>query len=175
MIINAILGDTYTENRQYDQAIEQLRKTIEIDSNFPRAHLYLAKAYEGKGMFEEAISEYEKLSILNGMPSEEAVKETVGLREAYKKSGAKGYWRKQIDIGEKRRASQSDTSLPLNRIASFYAQIGDKEQAIALLEKAYEQRETDMTDLKSPIYDPIRSDPRFADLMRRIGLPQASN
>jgi len=172
LIINAILGDTYAENRQYDQAIEQLRKTIEIDSNFPRAHLYLAKAYEGKGMFEEAISEYEKLSILNGMPSEEAAKETVGLREAYKKSGTNGYWRKQIEIGERRRASQSDTSPPLNRIASFYAQIGDKEQAIALLEKAYEQREADVTDLKSPIYDPIRSDPRFQDLMRRVGLPQ---
>jgi serine/threonine-protein kinase len=173
LIINAIVGYTYMENRQYDQAIEQLRKTVEMDQNFPRARLYLALTYERKGMFEEAISEYEKHSILNGTSPEEAAKEAAALREAYKKSGANGYWRKQIKIYEKNRASRSDFLLtPLSIIASIYAQLGEKEQALALLEKAYEKREMDVTALKSPIYDPIRTDPRFQDLMRRVGLPQ---
>jgi hypothetical protein len=60
----------------------------------------------------------------------------------------------------------------LNAIAAFYAQIGENDKAVALLEKAYEQKESNVRRLKSPIYDPIRSDPRFQDLMRRIGLPQ---
>jgi serine/threonine-protein kinase len=172
LIINSELGFTYTENRQYDQAIEQLRKTIEMDTNFPRAHQYLSIAYEGKGMFEEAISEFEKYSILNGISPDEAAKEATGLREGYKKLGAKGYWRKQIEFSEKSRASQSDSSPPLSVEASFYARLGEKEQALALLEKAYEQKDAYVANLKSPIYDSLRSEPRFQDLIRRIGLPQ---
>jgi tetratricopeptide (TPR) repeat protein len=172
LIINSIVGIVYTETRQYDRAIEQLKKTIEMDHNFPRAHLFLAEAYERKGMFVEAISEFEKHSILTGMPPEEAAKETAALREAYKKSGANGYWRKQIEIYEWRRASHPELLPPLSVVASFYAQLGEKEQAFAFLEKAYEQKEVDVVRLKSQIYDPIRSDPRFQDLMRRIGLPQ---
>jgi tetratricopeptide (TPR) repeat protein len=162
----------YTENRQYEQAIEQLKKTIEMDQNFPRAHLHLAETYQRKGMFDEAILEFEKHSILTGMPPEEAAKETAALREAYKKSGANGYWRKQIEFYERNRTLQPDFVPPLSVVASFYAQLGEKEQAFAFLEKAYEQKEGDVIRLKSTNYDPIRSDPRFQDLMRRIGLPQ---
>jgi serine/threonine-protein kinase len=172
LIISAELGFTYKEDRQYDQAIEQLRKTVEMDTNFPRTHLYLMLAYEGKGMYEEAISEFEKHSILNGVSPDEAAKEAAALREGYKKSGANGYWRKQIEIAEKRRASDSVDSPPLSIEASFYVQLGENDQAFALLEKAYEQREAEVIYLKSPIYDHIRSDPRFTDLQRRIGLPQ---
>ncbi len=172
LIINSIVGVTYAESRQHDQAIEQLRKTVEMDQNFPRARLYLALAYERKGMFEEASAEFEKHSILNGISPEEAAKEAAALREGYKKSGANGYWRKQIEIYEKGQTSHPNFLPPLSVVASFYAQLGDKEQAFAFLERAYEKREIDLLRLKSPIYDPIRSDPRFQDLMRRIGLPQ---
>ncbi len=133
-------------------------------------HLYLELTYEEKEMFEEAISEFEKHSILQAISPEEAAKEAAALREGYKKSGANGYWRKQIEIAEKRRASHSDSSPPLSVEASFYAQLGENDRAFALLEKAYEQREAELIYLKSPIYDPIRSDSRFSDLMKRIGL-----
>jgi len=96
----------------------------------------------------------------------------VELREAYKKSGADGYWRKQTEVFEKRRAVHPDTVPPFSVIASYYAQFGDNEQAFAFLEKAYKKKEVDVVTLKSTTYDPIRSDPRFQDLMRRIGLPQ---
>ncbi len=172
LIINSILGFAYTENRQYAQAIEQFRKTIEMDQNFPRAHLYLASAYEAKGMYEEAISEYEKHAVSNGAPPVEVAKETAAIREAYKKSGANGYWRKQIEIYERMQVLQPDSVPPLSVVASYYAQIGEKEQAFALLEKAYEKREVDVSYLRLPVYDLIRSDPRFLDLLRRIGLPQ---
>jgi tetratricopeptide (TPR) repeat protein len=172
LIISAELGLIYKENRQYDQAIEQLQKTVEMDRNFPRAHMYLALAYEGKGMFEEAVSEHKKHSVLQGISPEAAEEEAAALREGYRKSGVNGYWRKQIEIYEKRQASHPDVWPPLSVVASFYAQLGENDQAFAFLEKAYQQRETDVIYLNSPIYDPIRSDPRFQDLMRRIGLPQ---
>jgi TolB-like protein/Tfp pilus assembly protein PilF len=172
LIINSILGVAYMENRQYDQAMEQLKKTIEMDQNFPRAHLYLADTYERNGMFEEASLEFEKLFVLNGMPPEEAAKQTAELREAAKKIGAKGYWRKQIEIYERNRVSQPSVMPPLSIVAAFYAQLGEKDQAFAFLEKSYEKKEVDVIRLESTIYDPIRSDPRFQDLMRRIGLPQ---
>ena len=172
LIINAMAGPVYAESGQYDQAIEQLRKTIEMDQNFPRAHIYLAGTYERNGMFEEAISEFEKHSILRGISPEKATKEAAALREAYKKSGANGYWRKKIEIGEKERALHLDTSPTMSAIAAYYAQIGENDKAVALLEKAYEQRESYVRRLKSRLYDPIRSDPRFQDLVRRVGLPQ---
>ncbi|MCA1638215.1 MAG: hypothetical protein LC768_07750 [Acidobacteria bacterium] len=120
-------------------------------------------------MFEEAISEFEKHSVLQAISPEEAAKEATELREGYKKSGANGYWRKQIEIAEKRRASHSESSLPLSVEASFYAQLRENDRAFALLEKAYEQREAELIYLKSPIYDSLRSDPRFQDLLRRVG------
>jgi serine/threonine-protein kinase len=172
LIINAMAGPVYAESGRYDQAIEQLRKTIEMDQNFPRAHMYLAVTYERSGMFGEAISEFEKHSILRGISPEKAAKEAAVLREAYKKSGANGYWRKKIEIGEKERALHLGTSPTLSAIAVYYAQIGETDKAVALLEKAYEQRESNVRRLKSPLYGPIRSDPRFQDLIRRVGLPQ---
>ena len=165
LIINSIAGVAYMENRQYDQATEQLRKTIEMDANFSRAHMFLAQAYERTEAFEEAISEHEKRFILDGTPPEEAAQKAAAFREAYRESGARGYWRKQIEMYE-----SGQTSWTLTRAASFYAQLGESDRAFALLEKAYEKRQ--IRNLKSPIFDPIRSDPRFQDLLRRLGLPQ---
>ncbi len=165
LIINSMVGVAYMENRQYDQAVEQLRKTIEMDANFSRAHFFLAQAYERKEVFEEAVPEHEKRFILDGTPPEKAAQKAATLREAYRKSGAKGYWRKQIEMYE-----SGQTSWTLTRVASFYAQLGENDRAFALLEKAYEKRQ--IRNLKSPIFDSIRSDPRFQDLLRRLELPQ---
>ena len=165
LIINSIAGVAYMENRQYDQAMEQLRKTIEMDANFSRAHMFLAQAYERTEVFEEAISEHEKRFILDGTPPEAAAQKAAAFREAYRESGARGYWRKQIEMYE-----SGQISWTLTRAASFYAQLGENDQALALLEQAYEKRQ--IRNLKSPIFDPLRSDPRFQDLLRRLGLPQ---
>jgi hypothetical protein len=67
-----------------------------MDANFSRAHMFLAQAYERTEVFEEAISEHEKRFILDGTPPEEAAQKAAALREAYRESGAKGYWRKQM-------------------------------------------------------------------------------
>jgi tetratricopeptide (TPR) repeat protein len=126
--------------------------------------MFLAQAYERKEVFEEAISEHEKRFVLDGMPPEEADRKAAALREAHRKSGAKGYWRKQIEMYE-----SGQISWTLTRAASFYAQLGENDRAFALLEKAYEKRQ--IRNLKSPIFDPIRSDPRFQNLLLRLELP----
>jgi hypothetical protein len=106
------------------------------------------------------------------MPPEEAARQMAELREASKKFGARGYWRKHIEIYERNQVSQPSVVPPLSTVASFYAQLEENDRAFAFLEKAYEKKEIDVIRLRSPVYDPIRTDPRFADLMRRIGLPQ---
>ncbi len=165
LIINSMVGVAFMENRQYDQAEEQLRKTIEMDANFSRAHMFLAQNYERTEAFDEAIAEHEKRFILDGMPPEEAARKAAALREATRKSGAKGYWREQIELYK-----SGQISWTLTRAASFYAQIGENDRAIALLEKAYEKKQ--IRNLKSPIFDSIRSDSRFQNLLRRLELPQ---
>ena len=167
LIINSMVGVAYMENRQYDRAIEQLQKTIEMDANFSRAHMFLAQAYERKEMFEEAISEHEKRFILDQKNSQQAAKQTSALREAFRKNGKSGYYRKQIDLYEK-----GEISWTLTRAASFYVQIGENDRAFALLEKANAEKQ--LRNIKSPIFDGIRTDTRFQDLLRRVGLPQSA-
>jgi serine/threonine-protein kinase len=171
--INTSLGYTYLESGRLDEAEVQLLKTLEMDEKFPFANLYLTLVYERKGMFDKAISQAEKLVLLRGAAPEQAAKNSAKLREAYKKFGEKGYGRKLIELYEKRDpASRLPPIAPLSKIASAYAHVGDKDKAFAYLEEAFEKREAGVKDLKLSIYDPIRSDPRFQDLVRRIGLPQ---
>lgn len=171
LIINTAVGTFLTARGEYDLAVAQLKKAIEIDPNFARAHFRLANAYESQGLFEEAAAEYEKQAILAGRPPAEAVAESRALIESFKTSGANGYWRKLIETGEKRLALKSADAPPPLILATYYAQIGDKDNAIAQLEKSYAQREPGILRLNLRTLDPIRSDPRFQDLQKRIGLP----
>ncbi|MBA3804129.1 MAG: protein kinase [Acidobacteria bacterium] len=172
LIINSMTGLIYTVTEQYDQAVEQLKKTIQMDPNFPRAHLFLAQTYESKGLFEEAIVEYEKHAVLLGQSPDSAAKDWAAVKEAYRTGGANGYWRKQIEIVEGAQASKSNRLPPLLVIAGLYAQIGEKEQALSYLEKSYERHEPEIIRIKaSKIFNPISSDPRFQDLVRKVGLP----
>lgn len=157
LIINTNLGRTYHLARQYDKAIEQYRKTLEMDPNFPRAHERLQEAFEQKGMFQEAIADLEKVNPDHG----------ARLREAYAKSGVQGYWQTRIDFDKE---SQQTYVAPYFT-AVKYAALGDREQAFQWLEKAYEERDTWLVHLKiDPMLDGIRLDPRYANLLARINL-----
>ena len=127
--------------------------------------MFLAQAYERTEAFDEAVAGHEKRFVLDGTPPAEAARKAAILREAYRKSGAKGYWRKQIEMYE-----SGQVLWTLTRAASFYAQPGENDRAFALLEKAYEKKR--IRNLKSPIFDPIRFDARFQDLLRRLELPR---
>ena len=173
LIINRNLGEAYRLNGQNDQAIEQLKKTLEMDPNFHSTHTCLAETYESKGMFEEAVDERGKEFVLMGGSPEDEAMYSAAVKDAYKASGPKGYWRTMAElitavssrIGEGPPQSRSD-------LAVFWAQAGETDKAFALLEKAYEEHEEPMRSLKDPRFDPIKSDPRYTDLLRRFGLPE---
>lgn len=173
LIINSMVGLSFLINGQYEQGVEQLKKTIEMDSSFPRAYLFLAQAYENKKLFEEAITEHQKHFLLNGTPSDFVEKEAAEWRAAFKRDGENGYWRKHIQILERIRAEKRNPSPPVSVIASMYVQIGDKDKAFSLMEEAFQEREVELLRIKTfPAWASIRSDPRFVELERRIGLPR---
>jgi tetratricopeptide (TPR) repeat protein len=147
-------------------AIEQLRKALEIDPNFAHAHWFLGIAYVRKGAFAEAIAEFQRAKTL----SPNITQYKGGLGHAYGRAGKSAEARKVlnevIEESKRRYVSWFD-------IAAIYAGLDEKDQAFACLEKAYEQHDARLVYLKLvPLLDPLRSDPRFQGLLRRIGLPQ---
>ena len=168
LIINRVLADVYYYARRYDEAIDQYRKTLEIDPSFPVAHAVLAGAYRMKGMYAEAVAENakaEELGISGGNKQSAAA-----MLDAYAKGGWKGFLQHLIAL-LKEESKQNYISPYL--IAALYADLGEKDEAFAQLEKSYQQRDAFMTYIKvEPQFDSLRSDLRFADLVRRIGLPQ---
>jgi len=165
LIDNTNLGDAYYAAREYDKAIEQYKKTLEIDHHFASAHYGLADAYREKGMYKEAVAELEEALKADG---DEELAEV--LVHAYTASGYKGMTKAWLAKLEER---ASHSYLGPRVIASLCARLGERDRAFALLEKAYAERDADLVSPKvDPAWDNLRSDPRFQDLVRRVGLPQ---
>jgi serine/threonine protein kinase/tetratricopeptide (TPR) repeat protein len=164
LIINANFGKAYFNARRYDQAIQQLRKTVEIDQSFFVAHHYLGSAYAMKGDFSAALAEYQKAHQLN-----EFDPHVVALTgRLYAVSGKRAEALKTLaqlkSIARERYVADYS-------IALIYAGLGEKDQAFELLEKSYREHTVDMLTLYyDPLIDNLRADPRFADLLRRVGL-----
>jgi TolB-like protein/DNA-binding winged helix-turn-helix (wHTH) protein len=157
---NLALGDVYFSARKDDLAIAQLRRTVEMDPNDSRAHEFLGAMYEWKGMYEDAIREQQKAMTLLGNKTDELA----GLQRAYRNSGTKGY--RMWKLAEAKRRQ-----VPFE-VAGAFASLGDGGQAVAWLEKACQQHDWRMIQLKSwRTWDPIRSDSRFQNLMRRMNFP----
>jgi serine/threonine-protein kinase len=166
LIINSVVGDTYIKARQYDLAIEYLNKTIEMDKNFVRAHIKFGEDYLEKGIYNEAIAAFRTADMLEG----KSLERTESRQRAYRTGGAEGFWRKQL---EWLKADSDKGALLDYAIATVYARLGDKEQALSWIEKAYHSHDPYIVYLKiDPPFDKFRSDLRVIDLMRRIGLPQ---
>jgi serine/threonine-protein kinase len=166
LINSAIVGRVLYLRRQYDEAIEQLQRVIDTDANFAQAHLYLGLAYEQKGMFEESIAEFQKGSSLSGGDPRMAA----ALGHACAVSGKKA--RAESVIAELTQQSSQRYVAPVE-IAVIYVGLGEKEQAFEWLEKAYRDHSPWLIWLNvDPRFDKLHSDPRFADLLRRMGLPQ---
>jgi tetratricopeptide (TPR) repeat protein len=168
LVINFELGLGFYYGRNYDQAIEQFLKTLELDPNFPPPHVFLPAAYEQKGMNSEAVAEFKRSiplkngsewSLING-----------GLGHLYAISGKKSEALASLDDLKQLAAHEY---VPPTSFALIYAGLGDKDQAFAWLEKGYQERAFQMQWLVvEPRWDSLRSDPRFAELIRKIGLPQ---
>jgi tetratricopeptide (TPR) repeat protein len=165
LIINAVSGDALRSAGQYDLAIEQLRKTLEVDRNFAHAHFHLGLTYLRKDAFAEAITEFQRAVTL----SPNVTDYKGGLGYAYARSGNRAAARTVLDeLKEQSRRSY----VPWFYIAGIYAGLEEKDQALACLAKAYEQREQGLAVInREPMFDPLHTDPRFQDLLRRMNLP----
>ena len=166
-IINVIAGDILMRAGQNDLASDQLRQTIDLSPNFAPAHLRLGYVYLRKKAFAEAAAEFQKALTLT--PT--SPKDMSALGNAYAREGKRADARKLL--GELQQRSRQ-RYVSWCHIANIYAGLGETDQAFASLEKAYAERDPILVvDLKSnPLFDPLRSDPRFSALVRRVGLPQ---
>lgn len=154
--IQAVSGWILLRLRRTEEAIDQARRALDLDRSFALAQNLLAAAYRQKGMLDEALKEELKWRALRGMSPESLLQ----LREAYRASGLPGYWRKQLEFAER----------PHER-AVLYARLGERDRAFEWLEEAYQERSPTMVRLGlDQDWDPLRSDRRFQDLLRRMGL-----
>ncbi len=158
----ANLVRAYYFARRYDEALETNQKKLKMDLSFPI--LVVGTAYEQKGKYEEAILELQKVNrLLGGFPEASGA-----LGHVYATSGKRSEAIKALE--ELQVMSKQKYVSPLD-LAILYTGLGDKEQAFEQLEKAYEDRSGWLINLKvEPRFDPLRTDPRFADMLRRIGL-----
>jgi len=148
--------------RRYDEAIAAYHHALEMDPNRANAHEGLGWAYEFKGMYDEAVAAFLRSFVLNGRSPEEVT----DLRRAYESGGIRGYWRKSLEQELRR-----DYTEPVN-VGNIYTRLGDKDKAFTWYEKAYRMRSPSLLGAKSSAkVDSLRSDPRYNDLVRRVGLP----
>jgi len=163
--INANVGYVLYFAREYDQAVEELRKALELDPNDIASHAYLGLVYSQKAMHQEAIAASRRahqLSVGRGAPP-------LYHAYAYGVGGKRGEALKML--AELQNPSRQ-SHLPPVLVAAVHAGLGDKQEALTWLEKAYAERAADLVMLKvDPMFDPLRSDSRFRDLLRRMNFP----
>jgi len=158
------VGQIYGFQRDYDKCIAQALRAQEIDPTYFIANFTLYNCYQGKGMDKEAVEAMAKLIASAGQPQG-----AEQLRQDFAAGGMKALRRKDIESASNPASPAYD---PL-RVAGGYSLLGDKDKAFLWLNKAYEARDIQLINLRvDPTYDALRSDPRYADLVRRMGFPQ---
>lgn len=169
LVINADAAYIYLIARQYDRAIAQANKTLELDSNWRTAYTWRGFANEEKGEFELALDDFEKTAEVAGSAEKKeiALGELRQIREAFRKSGAAGYWQKMLEIELARPEAERDPYL----LGIIYTKTNQKEKALSALERAVDERNRNVDLLKVETYlEPIRSEPRYQALLRRLNL-----
>jgi serine/threonine protein kinase/tetratricopeptide (TPR) repeat protein len=159
LIDNTNYANLLINVRRYDEAIAHLQKTLELDENFIATYGNLATAYWLQGNHAESVKSLARTREINGEQEVAAL-----MRESFAKGGWEGYLRYMSEDPQPAQTAYSR--------ATFYAARGEKDKAFAELNRSYENREAALSSLKvSPLLDPLRSDPRFAELVRKVGLP----
>jgi tetratricopeptide (TPR) repeat protein len=161
------MGNTLYRARRYDEAIDQMRKTLEIDPSFYYAHWFLGDAFAAKGDLSAAIEEFKKARALNDNPI------VLGLLGyAYGRSGNR---MEATKIRDGLVALSKQRYVAAYPLALVSLGLGDKEEAIRQLERSYEQHsgETLRFIKVEPLLDPLRGDPRFEALVQKVFSPKS--
>jgi len=165
LAINNALGGRLLLAGRENEAVEQIQKTLEMDPNFAPAHNQLGWAYLRQGKNEEAVAEFQKGVALSGSDPNESI----DLGYAYAVMGKRDQAKKILATLKRKRERSFVSPAGLAIVAGA---LGDKDEAFGWLNKAYELRDPQLTYLKvGPRFTPLRSDPRYQDLLRRMGLP----
>ncbi len=156
----------FTANRT-DEAFQQWQKTLELDPNFAMAYDHRSIAYQVLGNESASIEDSSKAMQLNGKSAAKITE----FRQTALKLGLKAVYRKEMDkILEQEKRGESVSFVTL---ALYKTMLGQKDEAFKYLEKAYAERNGEIVLLKPEMrFAPLRSDPRFADLIKRLGLPE---
>ncbi|MEK6288400.1 MAG: tetratricopeptide repeat protein [Acidobacteriota bacterium] len=157
-------GQAYYFARRYDEALKQMQKSIEFDPNYAGLHIVSGAVYEQQGRYDEAIAAYQRAINVSGRTST-----MLGLLgHAYASSNRRG---EALKILDELKEMSRHAYVPPYDLAVLYTGLGEKDRAIEQLKKAYEERTGMIINLKvEPLFDPLRSDPRFVDLLRSMGL-----
>lgn len=164
LIIASDHGAILLYARQYDRAIQVFQQVLAADPDFPRAHLIIS-AFVEQGRYAEALADFQRWQHIEDQPWS-----WIFLSYIYGHQGRMAEARAAVaHLEEYDRHHVLDAGV----LMCAYTAIGDKEKAFAMLEKAFEQRSNALASLKvNPLYDPLRSDPRFRDYLRRVHLDQ---
>ncbi len=165
LIVNAAIGWAYYMARRYDDALEQLLQTVELDPNYPVAHWILGLLYRTTGRYELAITEGEKGADLSG----DSPLMRAALAHSYGKAGRAKEARQILD--DLTKLAEHKYIAP-HFFAGIHIGLGENARAVEYLDKSYKEHSHWLTYLHlDPSMDDLRNDPRFQDLLRRVGLP----
>jgi tetratricopeptide (TPR) repeat protein len=164
LIINTDVGEVLFYARRYPEAIAQYKEVLQMDAEFSSAHRRLWKVYEQTGEFDEAF----RMFIKNRTSWGNRPEELRALTRAYDTAGWKGVQQRWLE----QRLKEAETSyVPPFSLANIYARLGKSDEAFEMLEKAYAEHSSGIVYLKvEPVFDGLRSDRRYIDLMQRVGL-----
>ena len=159
-IVNRLYGEVLVYSRRYDEGLAQLKKTVEMDPGFPTTYFALSNVYRVMGKYSESVESFAKFQELYGRPQTAAL-----VRASFAAGGWQGYLREMT-------AKQPEGLTPY-MAAVYFTQLGDKDKAFVELNKAFENREYSLRFIRlDPSVAPLRDDPRFKDLLRRMRFPE---
>ena len=167
MVINFAVCQYYVDTKEFDKAIEEFIKIIDLNPEFPYTYYYLGFAYDQKGMYDQAVSQYRKFIQIYDTTTPEQIE---AFNKMYHKEGIHGIHKLFV---EWLKADSKHHYVSAYNIASTYAYIGKPDSAFSWLEKAYEERDGLITSLNLDIFwENLRSDPRYKNMLKKIGLEQ---
>jgi tetratricopeptide (TPR) repeat protein len=182
VVLNRDVAQILYFARQFDDAIAQSKKTLEMDGNFETTYNWLGFAYDQKGLKDLAV---DALLKRNAVSKDLSPQEKSAYEAAYKRAGWRGFWEQHLEWLKQRdkRYRWTDRWTYHVEIADVYVRLGNKDRAIESLERGYRERskgtEGRQEALKvglwlkrNPVFDSVRSDPRFKNLLSRMNLSQ---